>query len=473
MRGNVTIDPLARATAVADPQICEVRSLKSGQIFDACRFIQSVRYDRLVQIRSQIKEAMDAGRPRVTCAICGTAIYVVSSPDKAFFFRHRIEDGSCPAQTRSGLSEDDVRAMKYKGAQESEAHRRLKGLIERSLRADARFGEVRVETTWRGQRDPAALRRPDIQAKFSDLRIAFEAQLSTTFLDVVIGRKTFYRSEGGLLVWVLPYFDPTYRQLTVDDLLFNNNANVLVVDRESTEASEATGRLMLRCAFRRPLMAEGVLSSLWESQLVGWDDLTIDLNGQRIFALDTDGEERRLVGEREAALAAAREARDQELRDLLVAALVTKEADTDWQARAAIWRNLKRKFLERGLALPGEYEVDQRFRNLACGVLSAFSGKPEGYGFEKLIQVAHHLADRFPEALVPFGHALRLAGHRETLTGQDKVGHWSRKAAVHRAAVRADEPAYRLSDDLRVLLSFLFPSLAPLLKISPSIVDNA
>lgn len=181
MRGNVTIDPLARATAVADPQIREVRSLKSGHIIDACRFIQSIRYDRLVQIRSQIKEAMDAEQPRVVCAICGTPIYVVSSPEKAFFFRHRIEDGSCPAQTRDGLSEDDVRAMKYKGAQESEPHRRLKRLIERSLRADPRFEEVQVETTWRGQRDPAVLRRPDIQATLGGLRIAFEAQLTTTF----------------------------------------------------------------------------------------------------------------------------------------------------------------------------------------------------------------------------------------------------------------------------------------------------
>jgi hypothetical protein len=463
MRGNITIDPLARATAVTDPQIGEVRSLKSGQIFDARRFIQSVRYDRFVQVRSQIKEAMDAGHPRLVCAICGTAVYVVSSPDKAFFFRHRIEDGSCPAQTRDGLSEDDVRAMKYKGAQESEAHRRLKRLVERSLRADSRFDGVQVETTWRGQRDPTLLRRPDIQAKLGPLRIAFEAQLTTTFLDVVIGRKTFYRSEGGILVWVLPYFDPAYRQLTVDDLLFNNNANVLVVDRESTEASELAGRLMIRCAFRRPIVEDGIIGTSWESQLVAWDDFTIDMTGQRIFAFDSEGAEQRLIGDRVAALAAARDLRHQELRDLLIAVVVARDAIGDWRTRSKDWNELKRNFLSLDLVLPGEHEIDQRFRNIACGVLSAFSGKPMGFGFDKLIQVAHHLADNYPEGLIPFGHALRLSGHSEILTSQDKAGRWSSKAANHRIAVRIGDPSYRLSNELLKLTRFLFPALAQIL----------
>ena len=200
--------------------------------------------------------------------------------------------------------------MKYKGAQENEAHRRLKALIEGSLLADPRFQDVLAEKVWRGQRDPTSLWRPDIQARLDGLRIAFEAQLTTTFLDVVIGRKTFYRAEGGLLVWVLPHFDPAYRQLTIDDLLFNNNANVLVVDRESAEASEAAGRLMLRCAFRRPVMEAGGLGSVWESELVAWDDLTIDLEGQRVFAFDSEGEERRLIRERNQALAARRRIND-------------------------------------------------------------------------------------------------------------------------------------------------------------------
>ena len=459
MLGNITISPLARATAVADPQIREVRNLKSGQIIEARRFIQRVRYDRFVQVRSQIKEAMDAGRPRVACAICGTPVYLVSSPDKKFFFRHRIEDGSCPAQTRNGLSEDDIRAMKYKGAQESEAHRRVKALIERSLRADTLFEMIQVETSWRSKRDPTSLRRPDVQARFNKFRIAFEAQLSTTFLDVVIGRKSFYRAEGGLLVWVLRHFDPDYRKLTTDDILFNNNSNIITVNNSSTEASESSGRLMLQCAFRRTVLKADDLVAVWENKLVAWDDLTLDLVNQRIFAFDTEGEESRLIRERNAALADQRNSRDKDLRNQLLSVAASREEIKDWKAHSIVWNTLKLQFEEHGFSLPGDYEIDQRFRNIICGITSALEGHPIGYGFLKLIQVAHHLADHFPEALLPFGYALRISERDDVLQNEDKNGRWDRKAKIHRDAIRGD-PTYRLSDELRAVLSFLFPNLS-------------
>lgn len=39
-RGNITVDPTERATAVVKPEIREVRSLKSGLIIDARRYIK-------------------------------------------------------------------------------------------------------------------------------------------------------------------------------------------------------------------------------------------------------------------------------------------------------------------------------------------------------------------------------------------------------------------------------------------------
>jgi len=58
-------------------------------------------------------------------------VYLVSLTSKAFFFRHTIEDGSCPAQTRGAWSHEQIKAMKYHGAQESDAHRRMKVLLEK------------------------------------------------------------------------------------------------------------------------------------------------------------------------------------------------------------------------------------------------------------------------------------------------------------------------------------------------------
>jgi len=224
---NITVDPAARATAVEHPEITEVRSTRSGLILTARQYIVSQRYDRLIRSRNLIRDGNYRREPRLTCAMCGVPVYLVSSKRKSFFFRHIIEDGSCPAQTRGAWSYDQIKAMKYHGAQESDAHRRMKMLLERSLLTDPGASEIHQEKTWRAAGCPASYRRPDVQAVYSGVRLAFEAQLSTTFLDVVVGRRAFYRDDGALLIWVLPRFDPNYRRLTEDDILFTNNHNVL------------------------------------------------------------------------------------------------------------------------------------------------------------------------------------------------------------------------------------------------------
>ena len=89
----------------------------------------------------------------------------------------------------------------------------------RSLSADPRFKEVVQEKTWKASEGLTGLRRPDVSARTNTGRLAFEVQLSTTFMDVVLSRKEFYRAEGAALVWVLPFFHPSYRRMTDDDIL--------------------------------------------------------------------------------------------------------------------------------------------------------------------------------------------------------------------------------------------------------------
>lgn len=196
MGGNVTVDPRDRATPVDNPAITEARSLRTGRLLDAKRLIRSFRYDAAIRLRGVLKDAAERGRPRLVCPMCGITLFLVSSMCKNFYLRHRSEDGSCPAVTHSGLTEADMRAMKYRGAQESDAHLRTKELLARSLAADPGFSEVRLEATWRASEGLPGLRRPDVSARCGELRTAFEVQLSTTFLDVVLGQSAFTGRKG-------------------------------------------------------------------------------------------------------------------------------------------------------------------------------------------------------------------------------------------------------------------------------------
>lgn len=457
---NVTVEPASLATPVDDPEISEVINLVTGEIRETKNFISSFRYDRFVAERVRIKESL-AGKPAYACALCSTPVYIVCSPQKLFFFRHTHEDGSCRAQTRNSLTEEQIRARKYHGLRESEAHKRIKGLIERSLRADPAFisKSIESEKRWKAIGDPSLWRQPDVQAESADGRFAFEAQLSTTFLDVVVGRRMFYRNEGAMLVWVLGSFSPDYRRMTTDDLLFSNNSNVFVIDDETVALSEEKKRFHLHCHFRRPFRSGGAIAERWEEALVAFSDLVQDQQSQKVYFFDFDGEERRLKADL-----------DQLLRDEFVAfwrEVMNPHFDGK-PASVARWAALKDHFSARKIRLPHEPSGDSSFRSLMHGVLSAVTGKPVGWQFDTLVQVAHHLAQSHRENLLAFGFALEEAGHRGLLKSQDMTGKWQRKRRQVWPLIQTRDPDYMPNTEWLPALTFLFPqvgdSIATFLK---------
>lgn len=457
-----TLDPVARAEAVRAPRIRSVLNLRTGRIHDVTRFISRHRYGDLVLFRNRLLEAMLEGRPRMVCALCQTPVYIVASPLKAFFFRHRAEDGSCPAVTRSFESEEEIRARQYAGLQESEAHRRLKRLLKVSMAADSRFKDVAEEQTWKSTIGIAALRRPDLSCEFAGYRLAFEGQLSTTFLSVVIGRRAFYRAEGALLVWVLSHFDPRHRRMTEEDILFPNNSNLLVVDDETTMASLAVGRFMVKCWFRHPEL--GASETKWGCELVEFGALTLDVPQQRAYLVDVEAEERALFERAERQKQALRGAEDQALRDDFLCFWQEQFNSDQYEAWKTACELFETRFRSRGIPFPGSSyaewpHLDRRLKI----ILSAKAGEPVGWGYKRLPEIAHHLHDQHPYLLMFFGHLLRLYGHDETLKAQDRSGAWRRKTEQLRHEKRAGSLTYEPQMAWTEALSFLFPEISDLL----------
>lgn len=460
---NVTIEPLAPAPAVEAPQIAQVLSLRTGRLLDARRFITRHRYEDLVRVRTRVLEAMYAGKPRLVCSVCHTPVYIVASTRKAFFFRHRHEDGSCTAVTRNFETQDEIRARQYAGVQESEAHRRLKRLLVRSISADPAFAELAEEKTWRATSGAAGLRRPDVSCAFGAIKLAFEAQLSTTFLSVVVGRRAFYRAENALLVWVLASFDPQDRRMTEDDILFPNNSNVLVVDEETARASEAAGRFMLTCWHRRIDGASG--RAEWNQALRGFDELTLDVQGQRAFLVDVEGEERRAAEAAEAERLRLAAEEDEALRSGFLSCWTRRyDPEVTYPEKEREWATFVRPFALRGLAIPahcwGEPLLDQRLKV----ALTAKGGAPVGWRYKKLPEVAHHLHDKHPDLLFLFGRLLKHYGTDERLRHEDRTGSWARKAQAIRREVRQGSGRYEPASAWSELLEFLFPEAAALFQ---------
>jgi len=213
---------LGTSLAVLNPEIKEVLRMETGDHLKVESVIGS-DYAELIKLRMAVRTAIQNDREMYRCSICGVAVYLCRTKnEQRFFFKHRHESGNCPAITRGALSQKEMDARRYNGAKESARHIKMKDWVAECLAADGRFTEIELEPHWKGTLT-SDWRKPDVRAVYKGLPIAFEIQLSTTYLNVIAERRQFYLQQKGLLFWIFAIFDSERRRMTEEDVFYNNN----------------------------------------------------------------------------------------------------------------------------------------------------------------------------------------------------------------------------------------------------------
>lgn len=411
----------------------------------------------VIQDRNTLRSRYKQGNPWLACSICGGAVQLVSQTNRSFYFRHQSEeeDRGCPINTK-GKHPDLIDRMKYNGAKESATHKRLKHLVELSLRADQSFTTIAVEKVWRGM-DRKSWRKPDVQAATALAKYAFEIQLSTTYLSVIVDRRIFYQADGGLLVWIFDHFDPYRTRRAEEDVFYNNNSNAFVVDEKTYKQSIAEGRFMLECWYAVPQIQEGEIVDLWQRQEVFFDELTFDLENQRTYYFDYEAERQRLECE-------IKEGPTIRLRDDFEAFWREYGGNYDKDGTEE-WSRLRSRFSGIGISLPTYYST-RPFSAVISIMLSAKHGVPIGYGYEKLIEVAHVAFTSYKNYLLQFGWALNAYGRQALLDSQDHSGKWLNRKRLIREAMKIGMSEYQAFNDFDDLISFLLPEVKQL-RVQP------
>lgn len=437
---------MSASLCVEDPTITEVIDMTSGELLTAQQAIGD-DYAELERRRMLSAESISAGRPAYECPICGVGTYIVCrrhEDKKRFHFRHRTEDGSCPAVTRDPLTKDEIEARKYNGVKESEAHRRLKEVIAESLASDPDFSDIAVEQVWKGQ-DRAAWRKPDVRAIWrGKIPVAFEIQLSTTFLHVIAERRLFYRQEGGLLCWVFRTYDAGVARMTQDDVFFNNNRNLFLASEKTLAASKEQRAMMLDCRWLEPAAdSDGVVEDQWHGRLARFSEFTLDLDEQRVFLFDYDG-----LNQGMRATAAAEGLRTRFERWW---------TQWDWVPTNDDWKTFRQEFQAAGVSLP---EWPNDLRGLLNSLYSAKAGRPVGYKNAKLISVAHNLVNYHKDLLQPFRAALLVYDRGAQLKAEDgEEGKWARRVKAYKERLRAGDQEYARDTKLDPLIALCFPEV--------------
>lgn len=441
---------------VRSPEITRLLDDETGRQIDAADAVGADR-EQAMRLYKRLHVSRRTGEKRLLCALCGVPVYLCSAPNRQhFYFRHFQEDGSCPAVTRGKLSEDQINALRYQGQRESKRHIRIKELVAESLRQDGQFSEPVVEGTWRG-RDGVEFRRPDVRSKFNDrIEVAFEVQLSTTFGRVMAEREVFYRSEGGLLVWVFGQFDPDDPRLMMEVIFVNNNRNAFVVNEATWEASRAQGAMILECHWAQPTRREDKIVWTRRRRLVRFDELTIDQERQRAFFVDTEAEEARLQEEIHGPPLWQR-FEDFWLNYENFDDRTRPDLDTvDWQ-----WDALRGRFEREGVALPSRH--DDAFVGVLRSLYLAKLGRSVGWRYKELWPAAHHVHDAEKSSLWLFVPALRHYGRLAGLEAEDRKGRWAEKMARWEDGVATGDRAYAPEHRYDAALRLIFPELSALI----------
>jgi competence CoiA-like predicted nuclease len=335
--------------------------------------------------------------------------------------------------------------MKYNGAKESRKHKELKDYIYHCLIYDSRFSSVRKEKTINSTGIQKEWKRPDVSSIFcGDKKLVFEIQLSTTYLNVIVERESFYRDESIFILWVFNQFD--IRRFTEKDIYYANKCNAFVIDKKTKAKSKQQGELIFRCYYKSPYISDGEIQYKWNQRLVTFDDLCFDSETFKVYYFDLDQEEEKIR---------------QELLVKDFEQFWLTRTDCDWEKRLLLESEFCNKFSNNEIYLDGFNEPLERILD---ALYSVKFGKMIGYKFQNFISLANNILEYRKEFTKVFLWGLAVYERKEEVLNSDKKGKFRQKVARYKDGIKNSDPAYKQEKKYDVLFSILFPELREHLK---------
>ena len=456
---------------------------ETGQWQTLAQYMGGGDYGTVIeQKRVGLKLQLAGGELRYVCPICEQAMTLASLPIRErkvqrFYFRHLDRKNPCGGE--HGLSARAICARRFAQCKEGAQHKQVKRWLEQSMAADPLFSEVDVEKRWKDV-DGIRWRQPDVQGTWDGQRIAFEAQLSTTFLHVIAERMQFYERNQGRLLWLFRELNPEDFKLSEDDIFYSNNRNAFRLTQETVALSEQQKRFALECVWYEPTEMGGHSVDKAKCQTVFFDQLQFDTSATgvpRTYFFDYDaalaGLEQRWKEEKQASdrLSQSKEleraaAQDQELRDELESLFVA--FPKNWEKNKHRWTPLRARFKRRGFQLPDViYRADGPFY-LLMAAYSAKRGEVVACGLDNFMSLANNLYDRHKSALWVFSVMMKHYSRISEMRTHGNMKNWLKRRDTYQSAWKSRDitfaPDHRFDD----LLVFLFPDAPTDLTCDPA-----
>jgi len=283
-----------------------ILDLKTGKRIETAVLFENAneREQEIFILRTEIEKQIQTQEIRYVCLYCKKPVALrgrksTSRESPTFYFSHPYRSPDCIIKTTSNLTEEEIRCIKYNGAKETAEHEGLKNMIASYLRLDKNINEVFIEKTYKDLAVSKNWRRPDVMAILPDKKIAFEIQLSTTFLSVVVARTMFYQQRGVFLIWIFPHFsvESDMQRFTQKDVFYNNSFNVYVFDQDAQDRSGKVGELILSCFYKEHYLENEIVNSRWVKSYIGIYQLSFNSEKYSLHYYDSSERKNMLEAE--------------------------------------------------------------------------------------------------------------------------------------------------------------------------------
>lgn len=281
------------------PTIENILSLKTSNIINSNYFFKKP-INEIFDFRYQLESNINKNEIEYVCEFCKQAIKIRGGGQskKTFHFSHLKNSDECPIKSINNYTYEQINAIKYNNVKESDLHIYIKNFIADYLKKNEQIENVNIEQVIKSKRIEKEWRKPDVNANFKDKKIAFEIQLSTTFLSVINQRQIFYESNNMFIFWIFNSFEISEDRLfTKSDVFYSNNRNAFVLSETAKQKSILNNELYLEVIYEKPIKKSNQIVYEFYSNIVTLNDLIFDYEKFKIYYFDVLKEEQKIKNE--------------------------------------------------------------------------------------------------------------------------------------------------------------------------------
>jgi hypothetical protein len=213
--------------------------------------------------------------PLLRCGDCRKAVYARESWRGRRHFYHFAGDHSdC---RWSGAVAGNIRSIdgeKFQGQQEGEQHKTLSRFVADVLALDQSAQEAGIFLGRYTKLGDEQYAYPDVYtARWQGGPAAFEIQLATTHMPVIVRREAFYEKAGIRLVWIVGHQGEGLNRRAFRDIHMRNDGQILGMDGEVVAAAREAGEPRFRLYRLVPGSAREGFTPQWRDKIVAPDKI--------------------------------------------------------------------------------------------------------------------------------------------------------------------------------------------------------